>query len=106
MKGDGRDDPFSLMDYVHSRRVKIWGSAHVIEDDPDLLSRLVDPAYVARPERAIIFKVEAWDANCPRHIHPRLLESDVNRIVASLQDRIDALEAALAEARAGCNRHE
>ena len=90
-----------LMDYVRSRRVKVWGTAHVVEDDPELLSRLVEPGYRARPERAIILAVEAWDANCPQHIHSRLRETDVNRIVAGLQKRIDELQFALQEARAG-----
>jgi len=90
-----------LMDYVRGRRVKVWGSARVVEDDPELLSRLVEPGYRARPERAIVFAVEAWDANCPQHIHPRRRETDVNRIVAGLQKRIDELQLALEEARAG-----
>ncbi|MGO9600672.1 MAG: pyridoxamine 5'-phosphate oxidase family protein [Isosphaeraceae bacterium] len=90
-----------LMDYVRSRRVKVWGTARVVEDDPELLSRLVEPGYRARPERAIVFAVEAWDANCPQHIHPRLRETDVNRIIAGLQKRIDELQLALEEARSG-----
>jgi predicted pyridoxine 5'-phosphate oxidase superfamily flavin-nucleotide-binding protein len=90
-----------LMDYVRSRRVKVWGSARVVEDAPELLERLVEPGYRARPERAIVFAVEAWDANCSQHIHPRLRETDVNRILAGLQKRIDELQAALEEARAG-----
>jgi predicted pyridoxine 5'-phosphate oxidase superfamily flavin-nucleotide-binding protein len=90
-----------LMDYVRSRRVKVWGTARVVEDDPELLSRLVEPGYRARPERAIVFAVEAWDANCPQHIHPRLRETHVNRIIAGLQERIDELQLALEEARAG-----
>ncbi|MGO9598308.1 MAG: pyridoxamine 5'-phosphate oxidase family protein, partial [Isosphaeraceae bacterium] len=55
-----------LMDYVRSRRVKVWGTARVVEDDRELLSELVEPGYRGRPERAIVFAVEAWDANCPQ----------------------------------------
>jgi hypothetical protein len=61
-----------LMDYEHAARVKVWGTAEVVEDDPALLARLSDPAYPARPERAIVFHVEAWDENCHQHI-PRLV---------------------------------
>ncbi len=60
-----------LMDYTNRRRVKIWGRAEFVEDDPELLKKLIDPDYKARPERALIFHVEAWDVNCPQHITPR-----------------------------------
>ena len=53
-------------DYANRRRIKIWGTARVVEDDPDLMARLVDPDYVqGRPEQAILFSVAAWDSNCP-----------------------------------------
>ncbi len=60
-----------LMDYEGAVRFKLWGTAEVVEDDPELLESLTDPSYGAVPERAIRFRVEAWDKNCPRHI-PRL----------------------------------
>lgn len=60
-----------LIDYVNRRRVKLWGTARVIEDDLALLERLSDEAYPAKPERVILFSLEAWDANCPQHIHVR-----------------------------------
>ena len=60
-----------LMDYPNQRRVKIWGRAEFVEDDAELLARLVDADYAGRPERALVFHVEAWDVNCPQHITPR-----------------------------------
>ncbi|MBK7644874.1 MAG: pyridoxamine 5'-phosphate oxidase family protein [Planctomycetes bacterium] len=84
-----------LMDYANRRRVKVWGSARVVTDDPELLARLSDPSYEAQPERAIVITLEAWDANCPQHIHPRLLESEVVPLIESLQERIRVLEARL-----------
>lgn len=36
-----------LMDYQHRQRVKIWGIARVIEDDPELVARLFPEAYRA-----------------------------------------------------------
>jgi predicted pyridoxine 5'-phosphate oxidase superfamily flavin-nucleotide-binding protein len=59
------------MDYANGRRLKLWGRAKVT-DDPALLGRLADPVYPARVERAIVFKVLAWDWNCSQHI-PSLL---------------------------------
>ena len=50
-----------LLDFAHRQRIKLWGRARVVEDDPALLERLVDPGYRAKPERAILFTVEAWD---------------------------------------------
>src|SRR5579863_7359339 len=32
-----------LMDYANRRRVKLWGTARVVEDDAELLKRLSDP---------------------------------------------------------------
>jgi len=82
-----------LMDYANRQRIKIWGRARVVEDDADLLARLVDPDYKGRPERAIVFEVEAWDVNCPQHITPRFTEEQVAQVVAKLTDRIAELEA-------------
>src|SRR6266849_8494740 len=44
-----------LLDYVHPRRVKIWGEARVVEDDPALLADLMPRNYKARGEQAILF---------------------------------------------------
>ena len=60
-----------LMDYANQTRIKIWGTAEVIDNDPDLLKTLTDPVYKGRPERVIRFNIEAWDVNCRQHIHPR-----------------------------------
>ncbi len=92
-----------LMDYAGRRRIKIWGRAQIVEDDAQLMEQLLDPQYKARPERAILFTVEAWDANCPQHITPRYTEDEVASTAASLHDRIAVLEAenrALREAMA------
>jgi predicted pyridoxine 5'-phosphate oxidase superfamily flavin-nucleotide-binding protein len=90
-----------IMDYVHQRRAKLWGTAKVIEDDEALLSQLIDPSYRAKPERAIVFTVEAWDRNCPQHI-PRMLPfEDVAEAIGRLQTRIADLEADNVRLRAG-----
>lgn len=84
-----------LMDYAERQRIKLWGRARVVEDDAALLERLMPEGYKARPEQAILFTIEAWDANCPQHI-PRLYpEEDVARIVDDYEARIAALEAKL-----------
>ena len=88
-----------LMDYPNRQRIKIWGRARVVEDDPELMERLLTPGYKARPERAILFEVEAWDANCPQHITPRYSEDEIAPALAKLQARIAELEAEVARLR-------
>lgn len=87
-----------LMDYANSSRVKVWGTAKVVEDDPGLLDRLRDPEYPGKAERAILFTVEAWDINCPQHIHQRFAQRQVAPVIAGLQARIADLEARLRQA--------
>lgn len=85
-----------LIDYANRRRVKIWGRARVVEDDPFLLERLADPDYPGRPERAILLAVEAWDVNCPQHVTPRFTEEDLAPGIGRLKARILELEAEVA----------
>ncbi len=82
-----------LMDYANRRRVKVWGTARVVEGDAALLAKLSDPAYPGRPERAILFTVSAWDVNCPQHIHRRIGERQIAPVIEQLQTRIAELEA-------------
>lgn len=65
-----------LMDYPNRKRIKIWGTAHFVEDDQELLSKLNDPEYGGKVERAILIKITAWDVNCPQHIKPRYTEDE------------------------------
>ena len=60
-----------LIDFVNRRRIKIWGRASVVEDQPELLESLSDPDYQAKLERVILFHIDAWDINCPQHITRR-----------------------------------
>lgn len=88
-----------LIDYTQRRRIKIWGTAQVIEDDADLVASLMPGGYKARPEQVILFTVTAWDANCPQHIPQRFDAGDVAHIVADRDAKIEALEAELADLR-------
>ena len=90
-----------LMDYAGRQRIKLWGRARVVEDDAELLERLADPEYKAKPERAMVFEIEAWDVNCPQHITPRYTEHQIAPALAKLQTRIDALEAEVAGLKGG-----
>ena len=41
-----------LMDYPNRKRIKVWGTAKVVDDDPELMQKLTDPNYRGKPERA------------------------------------------------------
>jgi len=85
-----------VMDYAHRRRVKIWGEARVIEDDPALTQSLFPKGYRARPEQVILFRITAWDTNCPQHIPQKFDAADVAAALAARDARIAELEAELA----------
>ena len=88
-----------LMDYLHRKRVKIWGRARVVENDPALVARLFPDDYRARPEAAILFTVEAWDTNCPQHIPQMLFAEDAAAAIEALNGRVAALLAENARLR-------
>lgn len=84
-----------LIDYAHRQRVKVWGTARVVEDDLALIRRLTPPG--ERADQAIVITVSAWDGNCPKYI-PQLLEAGaVGEALASRDRRIAALEREVAE---------
>jgi predicted pyridoxine 5'-phosphate oxidase superfamily flavin-nucleotide-binding protein len=85
-----------LMDYAHRRRIKIWGTARVVEDD-ELTRSLMPEGYGARPEQTILFTVAAWDSNCPQHIPQKFDAADVAAALEQRDAKIAALEAEIAE---------
>lgn len=89
-----------VMDYAHRRRVKIWGEARMVDDDPALLASLMPGGYKARPEQVVLFKVSAWDTNCPQHIPQKFDAADVAAALAARDGRIAELEAELAALKA------
>ncbi|TDI61836.1 MAG: pyridoxamine 5'-phosphate oxidase [Alphaproteobacteria bacterium] len=82
-----------LMDYANRRRIKIWGTAKTIENDPELLKKVFDSDYKARPERVIVFKITAWDVNCPQHIPVKFDQEEVEDLLEPFKARIAELEA-------------
>ncbi len=95
-----------LIDYATGRRIKLWGHARVVDDDPQMIDRLMPPGYDARPEQVIVFSIAAWDVNCPQHISQKFDAADVAKAIEEAQTRIAVLESenaalrrALAQAR-------
>ena len=85
-----------LIDYVNRQRIKIWGTARVVENDPALLAQLMPQGYKARGEQMIVFAITAWDSNCPQHIPQKIDATDVIAVVAERDKRIAELEAEIA----------
>jgi len=93
-QGNLADNPKAflfLIDYAHRQRIKIWGEARVVEDDPQLVQSLMPEGYKARPEQAFVLTVAAWDSNCPQHIPQRFEAADVAAALAERDRRIEEL---------------
>jgi len=90
-----------LIDYHNRHRVKIWGEARVVEDNPELLKRLKPEGYRVRVEQAILFDVSAWDSNCPQHIPQRFEAAEVQALLAERDKRIEDLTKELDGRRKG-----
>ena len=50
---------------------------------PALLQSLMPKGYRARPEQAILFRIAAWDTNCPQHIPQKFDAADVAAALAA-----------------------
>ena len=84
-----------MVDYPTRSRLKIFAKAEIVElkDNPELLESLDLQNYKFRPERMMIFHVEAYDWNCPQHITPRYTVDEISSAMAPQRDYIAKLEA-------------
>lgn len=86
-----------MVDYPTRTRLKLYAKARIVElkDDPALYARLDLEGYEFRPERMMVFDVDAYDWNCQQHITPRYSIEEINRAFASQSKYILQLEAEL-----------
>ena len=89
-----------LLDPARRQRIKIWGRARMIENDPAPIEQLFDGDYKAKPERAVLFTIEAWDVNCSSHIVTRFTEAEVEDAFSAVQSKVAELQAENARLRA------
>lgn len=91
-----------LMDYPNRRRLKILGTARIVELDEDvaLVTSLMTPEYSATPERAFVIDVIGFDWNCPQHITPRFTEAEIATAVLPLNAELNQLRAEVEALRA------
>jgi len=101
LKGDARI-ALILMDYPGRARLKIWGRARTVSvaENEALVASLHDPAYRARPERAVVIAVEAFDWNCPQHIPQRFTLEELEPQLAPLRAELETLRAENARLKA------
>jgi len=92
---DNKKTMLFLMDYPNKKRLKIWAEAEVLDpvDHPELVEQLTPQDYEATVERIIVFKVHAFDWNCPQHITPRYTQEEIKDSQQKLTTRIAELEA-------------
>jgi uncharacterized protein len=83
-----------MMDYPAKARLKILAKAEVVElkDNPELLSKLDLGDYQYRPERMMLFHIEAYDWNCPQHIIPRFTVDEIEKALMPQLNKIEQLE--------------
>lgn len=95
-----------LMSYPQRARLKIYAHAKVVElkDNEELYNQLKPSDYKFRPERMLVFEIQAYDWNCPQHITPRFTKEDVEmafqpqkEYIAKLENTIRELEEKLAQ---------
>jgi predicted pyridoxine 5'-phosphate oxidase superfamily flavin-nucleotide-binding protein len=95
-----------LMDYAQQRRLKIIGTARVLdvrEADESALGARLQVRASGTPERFIAVTVHGYDWNCPQHITPRYTEAELAGVLAPVRDELARLRE---ENRALRSRHD
>jgi hypothetical protein len=88
-----------MIDYPTRTRLKIFAKAEIVElkDNPELYDMLDLKDYKFRPERMMVFNIEAYDWNCPQHIIPRYTIEEINKAFLPQKEYISKLEEEIIE---------
>ena len=88
-----------MIDYPTRTRLKIFAKGEVValKDNPELYDVLDLKDYKFRPERMMVFTIEAYDWNCPQHIIPRYTVEEIQQAFLPQQEYITRLEKELKE---------
>lgn len=83
-----------LVSYPHRARLKIYAKAEIIElQEDEALYHLLEPEdYKFRPERMMVFRIQAYDWNCPQHITPRYTLEEIEQVFDQQKEHIGKLE--------------
>lgn len=94
-----------MVSYSQKARLKIYANAKVVDlkEDEGLYDFLKPKDYKFRPERMMIFDIQAYDWNYPQFIVPRFTKEELEQAlvpqrthIASLENKIKELESKLA----------
>jgi predicted pyridoxine 5'-phosphate oxidase superfamily flavin-nucleotide-binding protein len=86
-----------MIDYPSRSRLKIFAKAEIValDDNSELFKTLNLDNYKFRPERMMVFHIEAYDWNCPQHIKQRFTLEEIDEITKPLRNKIKELEEKL-----------
>lgn len=95
-----------MVSYPHRARLKLYAEAEIldVESNADLYEKLKPEDYKFKPEQMMIFKIKAYDWNCPQHITPRYTVAEIKEVfdlqkkrISDLEQQIKDLEALLSK---------
>lgn len=94
-----------MIDYPSKSRLKIFAKAEIVEldDNSELFKTLNLDNYKFRPERMMVFYIEAYDWNCPQHITPRYTTEEIEAAFLPQQKHITSLEQEIRELKEKIN---
>lgn len=97
-----------MVDYPTRTRLKVFAKAEVVElkDNPDLYDLLDLSDYKFRPERMMVFHIEAYDWNCPQHITQRYTVDEIEHAFSPQQKYIDSLEKEIKDLKSKLNKRK
>jgi uncharacterized protein len=83
-----------LLSYPLRARLKIYAEAEIVElqEDSSLYDFLSPNDYQFKPEKMMIFKIKAYDWNCPQHINPKYTLEEVRELLEPQRQYINRLE--------------
>ena len=93
-----------LLSYPQRARLKIYAHAKIVDlkENEELYNLLKPTDYKFKPERMMIFEIQAYDWNCPQHITPRYTAEEIEEAllpqkeyIKNLEDKIKELESKL-----------
>lgn len=94
-----------LLSYPQRARLKIYAHAKIVDlkENEELYNLLKPTDYKFKPERMMIFEIQAYDWNCPQHITPRYTAEEIEEAllpqreyIKNLENKIKELESKLA----------
>ena len=97
-----------MVDYPSRARLKILATAEIVElkNHTDLYNSLDLKDYKFKPERMMVFNIEAYDWNCPQHITPRYTIEEIEEAFADQSNLIKSLKQEIKELKRSITRQE